>query len=63
VDLVGSNSFRITLDAETNSSRCNNWFDFAVEGVKGEATFTIAGFRKRTSLYSEGMKICYRELA
>jgi hypothetical protein len=34
-----------------------------VEGLKGEASFTIAGFRKKASLYNEGMKICYREVA
>lgn len=52
VDLVGSNSFKVTLDTETNSARGNTWFDFIVEGVRGEAFFTIAGFRKRTSLYN-----------
>ncbi len=30
--------------------------------MKGEASFAIAGFRKKTSLYNEGMKMCYREV-
>lgn len=34
-----------------------------MEGVKGEANFTITGYRKRTSLFSEGMRVCCRELA
>lgn len=33
-----------------------------MEGAKGETTFIIKGFTKRSSLYSEGMKICYREV-
>jgi hypothetical protein len=35
VDLIGSNSFKIELDPETNSARGNTWFYFSVEGVKG----------------------------
>jgi len=50
--LIGINSFRITLENETNSSRGNAWFDFIVEGLKGEANFTITGFKKKKSLYN-----------
>lgn len=60
VELIGNNSFRLTLENETNSSRGNAWFDFIVEGLKGEANFTISGFKKKKSLYNEGMKLCYR---
>lgn len=62
VNLIGANSFRIALDNETNSTRGNTWFDFIVEGVKGDAAFTITGFKKRASLYNEGMKLCYRQV-
>jgi hypothetical protein len=34
-----------------------------VEGIKGEAQFVIKGFTKSSSLYNEGMKICYREVS
>jgi hypothetical protein len=33
-----------------------------VEGVKGEAHFVIRGFTKSSSLYNEGMKVCFRDL-
>jgi hypothetical protein len=32
-----------------------------VEGIRGEGHFVIKGFTKSSSLYNEGMKICYRE--
>ena len=37
------------------------WFYFSVQGLKGENTFIIEGFSKSSSLYNEGMKVCYRE--
>ena len=58
---IGVNSFRISMDTESNSQRSNNWFYFVVEGVRGEAQFTVTGFKKRTSLYNEGMRLCCRE--
>ena len=61
MDLIGNNSFKVMLDPETNSNRYNSWFYFTVEGVKGEAHFLIKGFTKRSSLFNEGMKICYRD--
>ncbi len=56
------NVFRIGLDEESSSTRGNIWFDFVVEGIKGEAKFIIEGFTKTTSLYNNGMKICCRDL-
>ena len=38
----------------------SSWFYFACEGLKGEITFIIKGFTKTSSLYNEGMKICYK---
>lgn len=46
---------------ELNSDRVSAWFYFMVEGMKGEAKFIIKGFTKTSSLYNEGMKICYKE--
>jgi len=45
-----------------NSVRVSAWFYFAVEGLKGEAKFVIKGFTKSSSLYNEGMKVCYKEV-
>ena len=41
----------------------SNWFYFSVQGIKGEAQFVIKGFTKSSSLYNEGMKVCYREMS
>lgn len=62
VDQVGANSYRIELEKEVNSNRQSSWFYFTVEGVKGEAHFAITGFSKSSSLFNEGMKICYKEV-
>jgi hypothetical protein len=61
VSLIGVNSFKVTMEQESNSTRGNTWFYFSVEGVKGEAHFVISGFTKRSSLYNSGMRLCYRE--
>jgi cytosolic carboxypeptidase protein 2/3 len=61
VALSGPNAYDIELEKETNSNRVSNWFYFSVEGLKGEARFVIKGFTKSSSLYNEGMKVCYRE--
>jgi hypothetical protein len=45
-----------------NSNRSSAWFYFRCEGLKGEVNFVISGFTKTSSLYSEGMKVCYREV-
>lgn len=37
------------------------WFYFSVEGLEGDVKFVIDGFTKSSSLYNEGMKICYRD--
>lgn len=44
-----------------NSDRVSSWFYFAVEGLKGEVKFILKGFSKCSSLYNNGMKICFRE--
>jgi hypothetical protein len=41
VELIGINHFKISLEFESNSTRGNTWFDFIVEGIKGEAKFRI----------------------
>ena len=60
--MIGANMYRITLDEESNSTRGNTWFNFTVEGAKGETKFVIEGFTKKSSLYNNGMKICYRDM-
>jgi hypothetical protein len=50
------------MDKEVNSNRSSGWFYFRCEGLKGEVNFIISGFTKTSSLYSEGMKVCYREV-
>jgi len=52
VDMIGQNSFSITLDPESNASRGNTWFYFSVEGIKGEAQFVVKGFTKSSSLFN-----------
>jgi hypothetical protein len=41
VELIGISHYKINLDYESNSSRGNTWFNFIVEGIKGEAKFII----------------------
>jgi hypothetical protein len=41
VELIGISLFKISLDLESNSTRGNTWFNFTVEGIKGEAKFII----------------------
>jgi hypothetical protein len=60
--MVAANTYSITLERETNSNRGSAWFYFSVEGLRGEAHFIIRGFTKSSSLYSEGMKVCYRDV-
>lgn len=61
VKLIAFNTYVIDLQKETNSNRISSWFYFNVEGIKGEAYFIIKGFTKTSSLYNQGMKICYRD--
>lgn len=57
---IESNLYRLTLRPDTNSNHQSLWFYFRVKGLKS-AKFILSPFRKKTSLYNEGMKICYRE--
>ena len=50
------------MEKESNSNRVSGWFYFSVEGIKGEGHFVIKGFTKSSSLYNEGMKVCYRDV-
>jgi hypothetical protein len=59
--LIAGNTYQIELEKETNSNRISGWFYFNVEGIKGESHFVIKGFSKSSSLYNEGMKVCYRD--
>jgi hypothetical protein len=52
VELIGHNSFSISLDPESNSTRGNTWFYFSAEGIKGEAQFVVKGFTKSSSLFN-----------
>jgi hypothetical protein len=61
VKIIAPSTYQIWLERETNSSRQSAWFYFSVEGLRGEANFIIQGFKKSSSLYNEGMKICYRD--
>jgi hypothetical protein len=61
VQMTTHNTYKLELERETNSNRTSAWFYFSVEGVRGEAHFVIEGFTKSSSLYSEGMKVCYRD--
>ena len=38
------------------------WFYFRCEGLKGEINFILTGFKKNSSLYNHGMKICFRDI-
>lgn len=62
VKLTAASTYTIELERETNSMRRSAWFFFSVEGLKGEASFVIQGFKKSSSLYNEGMKVCYRDV-
>jgi hypothetical protein len=62
VKLTAASTYQIELERETNSTRRSAWFFFSVEGLKGEASFVIQGFTKSSSLYNEGMKVCYRDV-
>ena len=61
VKMNNQNTYEIELQRQTNSNRTSAWFYFSVQGVKGETNFIIKGFTKSSSLYNEGMKICYRD--
>lgn len=60
--VLPGNIYEVELEKETNSNRVSAWFYFSVEGLKGEAHFVIKGFTKSSSLYNEGMKVCYRDV-
>lgn len=62
VHQLAANTFGIDLERETNSNRGSAWFYFSVEGLRGEAHFVVRGFSKSSSLFSEGMKVCYRDV-
>lgn len=59
--MIAANTFEIELERETNSNRVSSWFYFSAEGIRGEAHFIVKGFTKSSSLFNEGMKICYRD--
>ena len=52
--------YRLTLRPDSNSRHQSMWFYFRVRGVKS-ATFIVSPFKKSSSLYNEGMKICIKE--
>ena len=57
---IDTDLYRLTLRPDSNSNHQSLWFYFRVRGLK-RVRVILSPFRKKTSLYNEGMKVCWRE--
>ena len=55
---ISEYEYDLTMSNDTNSTGCNQWFYFSVEGMRPhrEYTFAVINFTKTDALFNYGMK-------